>query len=86
MPLKVAMMTTYREDMAKALEIMARRNGLPTSYADISEQGRLKRSEQQNLSRKKRLSSQCDDADGPPDTKKKFQSGIIVLKSILACT
>lgn len=64
LPLKVAMMATYREDMAKALEVMARRCGLPTTYDDISESGRLKRSHQQSLSRKKRVAR--DDPEGPP--------------------
>ena len=67
-------MATYREDMAKALEVMARRQGLSTSYDDISESGRAKRSDHQNISRKKRVAS--DDPEGPPDTKMKFQSGI----------
>ena len=68
------MMATYREDMAKGLEVMARRQGLSTSYADIFESGRAKRSDQQSISRKKRVAS--DDPEGPPDTKMKFQSGI----------
>jgi hypothetical protein len=66
------MMATYREDMAKVLEVMARRKGLPTSYA---ESGRAKCSEQHNSSRKKRMTCETDDPDGPPDTKRKFQSG-----------
>ena len=70
------MVTLYKEDMAKALEVMARRQGLSTSYDDISESGRAKHSKQQNLSRKKRLCNETDDAGGPPDTKTKFQSGI----------
>ena len=49
------MMNTYREDMAKALEVLARRQGLFTSYEDISESGREKRSNKQNLARKKEL-------------------------------
>jgi hypothetical protein len=36
------MVTLYKEDMAKALEVMARRQGLSTSYDDISESGRAK--------------------------------------------
>ena len=48
------MMNTYREDMAKALEVLARRQGLFTSYEDISESGREKRSNKQNLARKKK--------------------------------
>ena len=73
------MMTLYREDMAKALEVLARRQGLSTSYDDVSESGRTKRTKQQNLAKKKRLFSQGDDAEGPPDTKKKFQPGMSLL-------
>ena len=58
--------------MAKVLELMARRKGLTTSYDNMSESGRAKRSVQQNLARKKRILSETDDADGPPDTRKKF--------------
>ena len=54
-PLKVAMMATYKEDMAKTLEIMARRQGLTTSYDNQSTSARAKRSSQQNRARQKRL-------------------------------
>ena len=76
LPLKVALRNLYQEDMAKALELIARRSGLQTSYENVSSDGRAKRIEKQNLARKKRLYQQTDDADGPPDTKRKFQPGI----------
>ena len=49
------MMNMYREDMAEALEVLARRQGLLTSYEDISESEGKKRSKKQNLARKKEL-------------------------------
>ena len=76
------MMNTYREDMAKALEVLARRQGIFTSYEDISEGGREKRSNKQNLARNKRVAT--DDPEGPPDTKKKFLSGTCVLYKSIA--
>jgi hypothetical protein len=54
-PLKVAMMSTYREDMMKTLQIIAERRGLSTTYQDCSPNSRMKRSIQQNESRKRRL-------------------------------
>ena len=76
-PLKVAMMTTYKEDMLKALLIIASMKGLSTDYTNMSEGARSKRSQQQNKARRKRLHSalQDDDPDGPPDTKRTFDSG-----------
>lgn len=76
-PLKVAMMATYREDMAKSFEIMARGRGLLTSYEDQTPTGRDKRSKQQNSARRKRL-RYTDDVDnpmGPPDKRANFISG-----------
>lgn len=71
-PLKLAMMTTYKEDMAKTLEIMARRKSLSTNYDSPSLANRSKRSAQQCKARRKRLRTTEDDAKGPPDTKKSF--------------
>ena len=70
--LKQAMMITYKEDMAKSLEIMAVRKGLSVTYDNLSNDGRMKRSSQQNLARQKRYHKENDDPDGPPDTKRKF--------------
>ena len=74
-PLKVAMMATYKEDMAETLEIMARRQGLTTSYDNQSTSACAKHSSQQNRARQKRLRSENDDPEGPPDTKRKFFPG-----------
>ena len=70
--LKQAMMTTYKEDMAKTLEIMAVRKGLSVTYDNLTNDGCMKQSSQQNLARQKRYHKENDDLDGPPDTKKKF--------------
>lgn len=79
-PLKSAMMATYREDMSRCLEMMARRNGLPTSYDNLSLSARSERSAQQSSARRKRLrNSDNDDAEGPPDTKRTFNSGMCIL-------
>jgi hypothetical protein len=76
LPLKLAMMATYREDVAKCLEIMATIRGISTSYEDKTPTGRVKRSQQQNSARRKRLLSTTDDAQGPPDKRTDFQSGM----------
>jgi len=74
--LKQAMITTYKEDMAKTLEIMAVSQGLSVTYEDLSDTARTKRSNQQNLARRKRYGDkENEDPDGPPDTKKKFNKG-----------
>lgn len=71
--LKVAMMATYREDMAKSLQIIAQRDGLPTEYYSMSESARSQRSAQQKQARKKRLRTEyVDDAEGPPDKRSNF--------------
>ena len=74
-PLKTAMMITYKEDMAKTLEIMARRKGFSTTYDDQSESTRNKRSSQQSLARRKSYRTETDDPEGPPGTKRKFNPG-----------
>lgn len=74
--LKVAMMGTYRKDMSTSLELMAQSRGLPTTYDDLTESARVKRSRQQSASRRKRLRQDPEDnPEGPPDSKKAFQQG-----------
>ena len=78
LPLKAAMMETYKEDMVKTLEIMARTRGLQVCFESQAVSARAHRSEQQNKARNKRLAAEIhDDPEGPPDTKKKFK-GIVV--------
>ena len=71
-PIKIAMMTTYKEDMAKTLEIIASNRNVPTSYyksASKSKSKSLKR-------RKTRNNDDSDDAEGPPDKKSNFIQGL----------
>lgn len=75
-PLKIAMMATYREDMARCLEIMASRKGYTTTYECQSNCSRKKRASQHNKARQKRLRRDCDDPECPPDTKRKFKSSM----------
>ena len=71
-PLKVEMMATYREDMAKAFEIMARERGLRTTYED-EKQKVVTRVLTANFSAKrKRVRLQfTDDVDSPPPPDKR---------------
>ena len=75
LPLKAAMMATYKEDMVKGLEVIAKKSGLSVSYEDQSVVARGHRSNQQNKARKKRFIEIPDDPEGPPDTKRKFDEG-----------
>lgn len=77
--LKLAMMATYREDMSRCLEMMARRRGLSTNYDNLSLSACSKRSAQQNCARRKRLwNNENDDPDGPADTKRTFNPGVCI--------
>jgi len=58
--------------MAKTLEIMAVRKELSVTYDNLSNDGPMKQSSQQNLARQKRYHKENDDPNGPSDTKKKF--------------
>jgi len=72
--------------MAKTLQIMAVRKGLSVTYEYLSEGVCTKRSIQQNLARRKRYSyndKENDDPDGPPDTNKKFNLGMLVYFRII---
>ena len=72
-PLDVAMLSTYKTDMVAALRHLASLRGLKTTYEDLSEAERLKRSTRANKTRRKRRGE--DDGDGPPDKKKNFDKG-----------
>ena len=50
-PLEQAMMATYKEHMAKTLEIITIRKGLSVKYENPSHSTHIKRSNQQNLAR-----------------------------------
>lgn len=77
LPLKAAMMATYKEDMVKAFEVIARKKGLAVSYEDPSIATRAYRSAKQNKARNKRSIDMCDDPEGPPDTKRTFNPGML---------
>ena len=67
-------LSTYKDDMAKTLEVMARQQGLSTTYDKLSPTVTGHKSKQQSAARRKRIRIvDEDDTDGPPDTKKKFQ-------------
>jgi len=68
-----ALLTTYKVDMAAALEHMARLEGLPTSYEDTTDDARVKKNKAVQRSRLKRKLHNNDD-DGPPDKNKHFQN------------
>lgn len=71
--LRVAMLTTYKVDMAMALEHMVRNEGMPTSYDDTSEEARVKSTKAANKARDKRR-LEDDEDDGPPDRNQHFQT------------
>ena len=50
-PLEQAMMATYKENMAKTLEIIMIRKSLSVKYENPSPNTHIKRSNQQNLAR-----------------------------------
>ena len=72
-PLKLAIFRTYKEDMAKTLEVMARQKGLSTTFEATTPSASGQRSKQQSEARRRMIYVDDDDADGPPHTKKKFQ-------------
>ena len=71
--LKVALMTTYKVDMACALEHIAARNMIPTSYEFLTPEVKAARAKRSNRARAKRLRdiSNYDD-EGPPDKRSNF--------------
>lgn len=76
--LKVALMSTYKLDMAAALEHLARTHGIPTSYVDLTPGAREKRVHTANAARnRKRARQQMEEADGPPDKHKDFKKGTL---------
>ena len=68
--LRVAMLTTYKVDMAMALEHMARSEGMPTSYDDTSGEAKAKSNLKSRA--KRRLEEGSGEDDGPPDKHQHF--------------
>ena len=72
--LKIALLSAYKEDIAKCLSVLASQQQLQTVYEDLTPSGRLKRAKKQSKARRKRLAdSQENDAFGPPDTNSTFE-------------
>ena len=73
------MLTTYKIDMAAALEHMARLEGLPTSYEDRNDAIRIKniavQKSQSKRSKRKRN-------NGPPDKNKDFQLSMLIISNM----
>ena len=72
--LSVALLTTYKIDVAMALEHMARTEGLSTSYTENSAERRKKNRNAVSKYRQKRKLETEGDNDGPPDKQRDFQS------------
>lgn len=72
-PLQLAIMQTYKTDMASALEHIAAAEGLPTTYNDMSTPAQEKRANQARLTRRKRQ-LRDGSSDGPPDKSANFNT------------
>ena len=70
--LSVAMMTTYRLDMAAALQHLAVTSGMSVTYERQTPEERSSRASAQGRARAKRRLRDIDDAEGPPDKRKDF--------------
>ena len=79
----MALLTTYKVDMASALEHMARTEGLLTDYTERNDEYQKKNSRAVQKCRAKRK-LQAEDDEGPPDKQKYFQQDIYVIH-VFAC-
>ena len=71
--LKVALMTVYKVDMASALEHIAAKKQIPTSYERLTPDVRAARSKTAKRANAKRMREKADDDDdGPPDKRSNF--------------
>ena len=70
--LKVAMMSTYKVDMAAALEHLAASKGVVTSYENLSPAARVHHSKMSNNARNQKRTAEGD-AEGPPDKHQHFK-------------
>ena len=75
--LKVALMSTYKIDMANALEHIACTKGISTSYMDMSLAAREKRSKDANAARARKRSRE-EESEGPPDKSGDFSKGKLI--------
>ena len=70
--LEVAMMATYKADMAAALRHIAHTKGITVSYESLSPTSRKKRTQTANKGRAKRRARE-DDGEGPPDKRRHLE-------------
>lgn len=75
--LGIAMMTTYKLDMAAALQYLAALQGMAVTYEQQTPEARSIRSSAQNKARAKRRFADIDDAQGPPDKKSDFGKSVV---------
>ena len=75
--LKVALMSTYKIDMANALEHIACMKGISTSYMDTSLAAREKRNKAANATRAKKRSRE-EESEGPIDKSGDFSEGKLI--------
>ena len=69
--LKVALMSTYKVEMASTLEYIAATKNIPTSYEKLTPSVRNQRAKVAERARVKRM-REDDDMDGPPDKRRHF--------------
>ena len=69
-------MATYKLDMAAALEHLAKRRGITTSYDNLSPASRAARTKVANKARSRKRAA-SDDAEGPPDKHQDFKKGFL---------
>ena len=75
--LKVALLSTYKKDMAASLEHLANCQGIKTSYVNLTPAARAKQLAVANKARsRKRAQYENEETDGPPDKCKDFKKGI----------
>ena len=74
--LKVAMLYTYKLDMAAALESLAISKKAATSYLDMTPSAREKRAKQHSKARQKRMWQEDEEESGPPDKRRHCISGM----------
>lgn len=74
--LKVALMATYKIDMVSTLEHLANKQGVQTSYYDLSVTARAQRTKSANKARSRKRARNDDNAEGPPDKHDNFKKGM----------
>ena len=76
-------MATYKIDMAAALDHLAKRQGITTSYEDLFPASRATRTLVANKARSRKQAA-SDDAEGPPDKHQDFVKGSFLNSILLA--